>query len=373
MPLTLQILDEMIARIAGAEPPPLIRFPTRRRLLTLTSTQGGHMPDAALDEWGAVVGCTGECCRALRPREVISEMTWTTNPFPIPEPSLLARGDNTTTIHPYSYKPPAKFAGDGPLYLGVELEVDRERERRGKRGRIVDWHENPDGVLNPLSLLSQSNTLFYFKDDGSLENGFELVTHPCSLSYHQASFPWQDVLEELKKTGLQSHNTQTCGLHIHASRLGFGQTTKQQEAVLGKLIMLWGRHWWRYAQLSRRRVQELSSWCLPNREAVDVVEEDMVEMLETVKKPSNRSVAINTVPWEQGDRGKETVEFRLFKGTLNYSSLMAALEIVHHSITLAKSWRFDKVVKSRWRDVVGDAEERGYTYLVDYVKERGVE
>jgi len=330
------------------------------------------MPDAAVDEWGAVVGCERECCNALRPIHATLRRTWTSTPTSTsPEPPPLPRGDNTTTIHSYSYKPPAKFAGDGPLYLGVELEVDRER-KQGRR-RIVDWHENPDGVLDPLSLLSQSNTLFYFKDDGSLDNGFELVTHPCSLSYHQASFPWQDVLEELKKTGLQSHNTQTCGLHIHASRLGFGRTTKQQEAVLGKLIMLWGRHWWRYAQLSRRRVRELSSWCLPNREAVDVVEEDMVEMLETVKKPSNRSVAINTVPWEQGDRGKETVEFRLFKGTLDYGSLMAALEIVHHSITLAKSWRFDKVVKSRWRDVVRDAEERGYAYLVDYVKERGVE
>ena len=32
---------------------------------------------------------------------------------------------NPVRIHSYSYKPPAQFAGEGPLYLGVELEVDR--------------------------------------------------------------------------------------------------------------------------------------------------------------------------------------------------------------------------------------------------------
>ena len=125
--------------------------------------------------------------------------------------------------------------------------------------------------------------------------------------------------------------------------------------------------------MSRRRTTELAHWCVPNREAVEVEEEDMVTMLETVKKPSHRNVAINTVPWTQGERKKETVEFRLFKGTLNHSSLMAALEIVDHSVTLAKAWKFNKVAESRWGEVMKDAEERGYQYLVEYVKERGVE
>lgn len=280
---------------------------------------------------------------------------------------------NPVRINSYGYKPPAKFTGDGPLYLGVELEVDRGQAEEGSRRRAVEWEENPGGVLDGLGELSQDNTLFYFKSDGSLVNGFEIVTHPCSLPYHKEEFPWQGVLDAVKAMGLQSHNTRTCGLHVHASRLGFGRTAKQQEIVLGRLIMLWHRHWWRYAQMSRRRTKELAQWCLPNREAADVAEEDMVTMLETVKKPGDRSVAINTWPWDQGDRKKETVEFRLFKGTLNYSSLMAALEIVHHSITLAKDWKFEKVVESKWGEVVGDAQERGYNYLTEYVKERGVE
>jgi len=276
-----------------------------------------------------------------------------------------------TKIHSYSYKPPPQFQGSGPLYLGIELEVDRGRKDEG-RGR--DWSRNPGDRLDKIGELSDGNKLFYLKSDSSLSAGFEIVTHPCSLTYHQEEFPWQEVLERVKEIGLQSHDTETCGLHIHASRLGFGKDLTRQEMVLGRLMMLWNRHWWRYAQLSRRKTKELSSWCLPNREAVGVVEEDMVTMLETVKKPGSRSVAINTQPWEGGrEGGNGTAEFRLFKGTLNYDSLMAALEIVHHSISISKSWQFKKIAKSRWGDVLADAEKRGYSYLTKYVQERGAE
>lgn len=278
--------------------------------------------------------------------------------------------NNAVKIRSYSYKPPPKFAGEGPLFLGVELEVDigKKGDREGSRR---EWARNPHGILDKIGELSDYNNLFYLKGDGSLSNGFEIVTHPCSLDYHRQEFPWEELLEAVKETGLQSHNTSTCGLHVHASRLGFGKGDKMQEKVLGRLMMLWGRHWWRYAQMSRRKTKEISGWCMPNREAVDVAEEDMVEMIETVKKPGNRSVAINTTPWENGTTG--TAEFRLFKGTLQHSSLMAALEIVHHSITISQAWKFDKIATSKWADVVKDADERGYKYLTAYVAERGVE
>ena len=78
-----------------------------------------------------------------------------------------------------------------------------------------------------------------------------------------------------------------------------------------------------------------------------------------------------TSPWENEEQA--TAEFRLFKGTLQHDSLMAALEIVHHSITLSQDWKFDKIATSKWAEVVADAEERGYKYLTAYVAERGVE
>ncbi len=276
--------------------------------------------------------------------------------------------NNAVKIRNYSYKPPPKFTGEGPLFLGVELEVDTGRKREG---RTHEWARNPSGILDKIGELSDDNKLFYLKGDASLGNGFEIVTHPCSLDYHRQEFPCEELLEAVKEIGLQSHNTNTCGLHVHASRLGFGNSDKMQEKVLGRLMMLWGRHWWRYAQMSRRRTKELGKWCMPNREAVDVAEEDLVEMIESVKKPGSRSVAINTQTWEGGE--KATAEFRLFKGTLQHSSLMAALEIVHHSITISQSWKFNKIATSKWVDVVKDADDRGYKYLTAYVVERGVE
>ena len=43
----------------------------------------------------------------------------------------------------------------------------------------------------------------YCKHDGSLSNGFELVTHPMSLEYHQEEMPWPEVLRTARSLCLQ--------------------------------------------------------------------------------------------------------------------------------------------------------------------------
>ena len=86
------------------------------------------------------------------------------------------------TIHNYSYKPEPIFYGDGPLYLGVELEVDEA----GK--------DNINAV-QALQAFNQENVYGYVKSDGSLNDGFELVTHPCTLETHLQQVPWRETLE----------------------------------------------------------------------------------------------------------------------------------------------------------------------------------
>lgn len=92
------------------------------------------------------------------------------------------------TIHNYSYKPEPIFYGDGPLYLGVELEVDEA----GK--------DNINAV-QALRAFNQENVYGYVKSDGSLNDGFELVTHPCTLETHLQQVPWRETLEALARHG----------------------------------------------------------------------------------------------------------------------------------------------------------------------------
>ena len=91
-------------------------------------------------------------------------------------------------IRDYYYKPEPIFHGDGPRYMGVELEVDGA----GKDG------ENAERILN---IGNSDGELVYCKHDGSLDRGFEIVSHSCSLDYHLNAFPWSDILREAREMG----------------------------------------------------------------------------------------------------------------------------------------------------------------------------
>lgn len=72
-----------------------------------------------------------------------------------------------------------------PFFMGVELEIDKG--------------DNVRECASALKTLSEREDYFYLKSDGSLDNGIEIVTHPCSLEYHENSFPWKEVVKTGQK------------------------------------------------------------------------------------------------------------------------------------------------------------------------------
>ena len=55
------------------------------------------------------------------------------------------------------------------------------------------------------------------KSDGSLDNGFEIVTGPSSFKYHKTK--WEEFFNSrLCQDNLKGWNTDTAGLHIHIGR-----------------------------------------------------------------------------------------------------------------------------------------------------------
>ena len=59
----------------------------------------------------------------------------------------------------------------------------------------------------------------------------ELVTHPMSLDWHK-DFCWEDIMKKAVSMGYRSHQTSTCGLHIHVNRNSLGDTHDEQELVI---------------------------------------------------------------------------------------------------------------------------------------------
>jgi len=128
-------------------------------------------------------------------------------------------------IHDYYYKPTPIFYGEGPRFFGVELEIDEA----GEDNRNAE---------NILSIGNYHGENIYCKHDGSLEDGFEIVTHPMSLDYHLHEMPWNDILYEARSLGYTSHMAGTCGLHVHVSRAAFGDSEAWQECCIARVLHL---------------------------------------------------------------------------------------------------------------------------------------
>ena len=80
----------------------------------------------------------------------------------------------------YSYKPDPIFYGtDSNLYLGVELEID-------------DGDGSHEDAKEILRIANAAGSHIYIKHDGSLDSGFEIVTHPMTLQYHMEVLPWKE-------------------------------------------------------------------------------------------------------------------------------------------------------------------------------------
>ena len=118
-------------------------------------------------------------------------------------------------INEYSYKPDPIFhhcPNEKKIrYYGVELEIDKGGKDDGNAE-----------VLYNIANSDEEN--LYIKSDSSLSDGMELVSHPCSLQYHKTEFPWANVMKKAVSMYYRSHNTNTCGLHIHIGREDLGDT-----------------------------------------------------------------------------------------------------------------------------------------------------
>jgi len=216
--------------------------------------------------------------------------------------------------------PPAGCTFNG-IYFGVELEVEV------RAGDVEEY------AAKVLSLLPKKVIV---KRDGSLTRGFEIVSGPAVLMWHRTGwdplFEWND-----RERVLLSHDAPkaTCGLHVHASRgpLGGLQIAKMVHFL--------------HAPENRRFVEILSGrpaghfqdyltpkgWFLGakdvkwgglndgDRNAVRLVQTNRPTGQEfwSLRRDGHRYTALNLTNYD-------TIEFRLFRGTMKRETFLARLE-----------------------------------------------
>ena len=251
--------------------------------------------------------------------------------------------EHCSVIHEYSYTPDLVFHGKGLRHFGVELEIDG--------GGTVN--SNAEKLLNIANADAEN---LYIKTDGSLDEGLELVTHPMTLEYHLNEMPWSAVLRKAQELDYLSHAAGTCGLHVHISRLAFGCTYEQQEAAIARLLYFVEKFWAELLRFSRRTQSQMNRWAA--RYGIKLTPTD--QMCHAKNSCAGRYTAVNLT-------NSDTVEIRMFRGTLKLNTLKATLQMVNHLCEVAVSFSDSEVQDMSWFNFLDSVHE---PELIQYLKER---
>ncbi len=248
----------------------------------------------------------------------------------------------------YSYKPNPLFFGGKTAGYGVELEIDDGKHRQNAARDIQD----------------AAGDHIYIKEDGSLSyKGMEIVTHPATLDYHVNHFPWSDICETALSYGYCSHDTDTCGLHIHASRSLFGNTEIEQDLTIAKIILLVDR-WYdsHIVQFARRNINRMRHWAGKPNAGIRPEDSDVQAVEKSKKTANDRYKAVNLC-------NRNTIEFRFFRGTLRRDTIIASIQWVDTIIRYCRNTPLKDLFNTTWDNIFGNT---GHKELTDYLQRRNL-
>lgn len=224
-------------------------------------------------------------------------------------------------IHQYSCKPNLEFFGSSKsgLYMGFELETEIG-------SNLVQASEYASKALEGRAIL---------KYDGSVgSGGFEIVTQPHTLAhYRERSDVIWDTIETLRKDyGARSWDTDTCGLHIHLSRAGFSSGAHLHRFIA--MVYLNSEVMMKFAGRKSRfaRFNDVYTF--------DEYDKPVLSFKHKVGNPRNSSSerysAVNT-------QNQHTIELRFFRGTMNKTGVLSALDLATAMVEYTRELRVSDV------------------------------
>jgi hypothetical protein len=229
---------------------------------------------------------------------------------------------------------------DEKFFMGIELEVD------GTSNQAV----NLNGAINDVREKYSENDVI-LKSDGSLNRGFEVVTQPMTMRYHIEKFDWNHITNACRDHGFRSHNTRTCGLHIHVDRTSM---TLQQMVRLGYFVNAEHK---RFSKIARREGVSYSRY--------KDLSQGVTMTADSIARNDDRYEALN---WQNS----ETVEFRMYRGTLKVSTILATIELTHAVCKFITKVSTGSLLnrKLRWKRFMNFMKKNGYNRAVAYAESK---
>jgi hypothetical protein len=268
------------------------------------------------------------------------------------------------TIHDYSYRPDLIFhttEGNERLFFGMEIELECRNGRYDPAeyaGRLEEYD------------------LAYLKGDGSLNDGFEIVTHPMTHDFfkNEATEFWNTLAVLRDRYRVMTWGTSTAGIHIHISRTGFKG----------------GPHMHRFLNLvySNEKLfstiagRESSRWAkfddvnTAKRDGEDENGYAQYKQYRTYKdkildgRVTDRYSAVNT-------QNRDTLELRIFKSTTKPERIKAYMDLAHASVEYTRNLTLQQVKDGALSDIafITYVRENGslYEHLVGLLDQLGFE
>ena len=268
-------------------------------------------------------------------------------------------------IRSYGYKPTPIFYATPEEqdkmqtipYYGVELEIDRKEYINTTRDTVKDLND----ILGEFA---------YYKHDGSLsDEGIEIVTHPASLKHWEKNKnKMAEAFESAVKSGYRSHNTNTCGLHIHANRKYLSENREEQENIIDRIILILETFKEQVKKFSRRHDYGYCGFLSDkmNGYLEEHEKSEYMKKVENIKKQKGRFGRYVTLNVENYN----TIELRVMRGTLNVDTFYACLQFYNNIIEIAKKNTLEQLNGLMWNNII---ELNNFTELQEYNKKRNIE
>lgn len=246
-------------------------------------------------------------------------------------------------IHEYSCKPSLVFHGTSSrnLYMGFELET----QIRG--GNLSEAAEFTTEAL-------AKDTVGIIKHDASIGrdgyDGFEIVTQPHThLQYRENSATLWDTIDKLREYyGARSWDTKSCGLHIHVSRAGFSSGAHTHRFI--SFVYSNAEYMMKFAgrKSDYARFNDVYTF--------NEYDQPVKSLKHKVGNPqryhTERYSAVNT-------QNRDTLELRFFRGTMNTSTILSALDLTQAMVEYTRHLTLDDVK-------LGALD---WTWFADYVRD----
>lgn len=241
-------------------------------------------------------------------------------------------------VKEYDWNPDnfSPIEGDAKIGSEIEIETPRGRDKRDTAIDLYKWLKKKD-----------IHNLFYFKYDGSLNNGFEIVSMPIAFSAWE-SLPLKEFFDYIVSIGGKSHDTDTCGLHMHIDR----EYIPKKDTIRKCLYFLSKNkpQIMKFTRRNRRRMDQyatISAWSLG-----DVNRQRPIDM-------GSKYTAINV-------QHRFSYEFRIYRGTLKYLSYMSCLEFTKLLPDFARNYPAEDM---KWDDFIMYNQNHS-KYLFNYLESR---